>query len=178
MSEQPGRYQRSFSGMVGALVILLVAIGAFITFRAVTRDDLEVGPEAVDYLEAVGFAQQADWEVVYPSALPADWRATSLESQPGRTWGIGFLGPEGFAGLHQSDRPVTDLLATYVDEETEQAEPVEIGGATWTAWRDDAGDLGYVGEVDGHQVLVYGSAPAPALRDLAASLTTDPLPTG
>jgi hypothetical protein len=175
VSEQPGRYQRSFSGMVGALVILLVGIGAFVIFRAVTREDVEVEPESIDYLEAVGFAQDADWEVAYPPSVPQGWQATSVESNPGREWGIGFLTPDGFAGLHQSDTPVDELLATYVDEETEELDPVDIGGAGWEAWQDADGDVGYLGEVDGEQVLVYGSVPATDLQDLAASLTTAPL---
>ena len=175
MSEQPGRYQRSFSGMVGALLILLVLITGFVLFRAATREDLEVEPERVDYLEAVGFAQDADWSVAYPPSVPEGWRATSVESQPGREWGIGFLTPDGFAGLHQSDDPVDELLETYVDEDPEELDPVDIAGRPWEAWRDGDGDVGYVGEVDGQQVLVYGSAPAEDLRDLAGSLTTAPL---
>ncbi len=175
MSEQPGRYQRSFSGMIGALVVLLLVIGGFVVFRAVAREDLEVEPEAIDYLEAVSFAQEAGWEVAYPPSVPDDWSATSLESQPGREWGIGFLTPDGFAGLHQSDDSVSDLLATYIDEEPEEIDRVDIAGAEWDAWRDSSGDVGYLGEVDGQQVLVYGSAPEVALQELAASLTTAPL---
>ena len=58
MSEQGGRYQRSFAGMIGALLITLVVIGAFVAFRALNRDELERRPEAVDYLETVGFVQE------------------------------------------------------------------------------------------------------------------------
>jgi hypothetical protein len=175
VSEQPGRYQRSFSGMVGALVILLVGIGAFVIFRAVTREDVEVEPESIDYLEAVGFAQDADWEVAYPPSVPQGWQATSVESNPGREWGIGFLTPDGFAGIHQSEGSSSDLLETYVDEEPTEGEPVTIAGQEWEAWSDDGGDRGYLGEVDGQQVLVYGSESAEALQSLAASLTTAPL---
>ena len=42
-------YQRSASGLVGALLVTLLVIGAFVAFRALNRDELEVGPEAVDY---------------------------------------------------------------------------------------------------------------------------------
>jgi hypothetical protein len=176
VSEQPGRYQRSFSGMVGALVILLLGIGAFIVFRAVTRDELEVEAETVDYLEVVGFVQEADRTVLYPPTLPDGWRATSVEADRPDAWGIGFLTPEGFAGLQQSEDSTDDLVETYVDEEPEELDPVRIDGTTWEVWRDDAGDLGYAGEVDGLPVLVFGSAGAPALEGLAASLTSAPLP--
>ena len=97
VSEQPGRYQRSVSGMVGAMVVLLLVMAAYVGFRALNRDELEVEPETVDYLEAVQFAQDADWTVVYPPAVPEGWRSTSVESQQGEAWGIGFLTPDGFA---------------------------------------------------------------------------------
>ena len=59
MSEQPGRYQRSTSGMVGALLVTLLAILAFVAFRACNRTDLEVKPDHVDYLAQVGLRPAA-----------------------------------------------------------------------------------------------------------------------
>lgn len=177
MSEQPGRYQRSASGLIGAMLILLLGIGAFVGFRALNRDELEVEPERIDYLMAVRFAQESDWQVAYPSTVPEDWKATSLDAVPERDWGIGFITPDGFVGLHQSDASTADLLKTYVGEETDELGPVQIGGATtpWLAYEDGGGDLGYLGEVEGEQVLVYGSAPAEDLELLAGSLTTEPI---
>jgi hypothetical protein len=175
VSEQPGRYQRSASGMVGAMVVLLLVIGAFVGFRALNRDELEVEPERIDYLEAVGFAQESDWTVAYPPTVPGGWKATSLESQPGRVWGIGFLTPDGFAGVHQSEESSSTLLETYVDEDTTELDPLEIGGEPWEVYEADDGDRGYLGEVDGLPVLVYGSAQPAVLQDLAGSLTTTPI---
>ena len=175
MSEQPGRYQRSFSGMVGALLILLLVIGGYVAFRAVTRDDLEVEPETVDYLETVGFAQDGDLTVVYPPTVPSGWKATSVDAQPGQEWGIGFLTPAGFAGIQQSEESSSTVVETYVDEDATEGDPVTIAGSEWETWTDEGGDVGYLGEVDGQQVLVYGSASPEALRSLAASLTTAPL---
>ena len=156
-------------------MVLLVVLGAYLAFRALTREDLEVEPETVDYLEAVGFAQDADLTVVYPPTVPEGWQATSVESQPGTQWGIGFLTPDGFAGVHQSEGSSTSLLETYIDEEPVEGDPVTIAGSEWDTWTDDGGDIAYLGEVDGQQVLVYGSASPAALQSLAASLTTDPL---
>lgn len=163
--------------MIGAMLILLLGIGAFVGFRALNRGELEVEPERVDFLAAVRFAQDSDWQVVYPSRVPEDWKATSLDAVPERAWGIGFITPEGFAGLHQSEASTADLLTTYVGEDTDELGPVQIEGVTapWQAYEDGGGDLGYVGEIDGEQVLVYGSAPAEELALLAGSLTTDPL---
>ena len=175
MSEQPGRYQRSFSGMIGALVVLLLVIGGFVAFRAVTRDDLEVEVETVDYLETVGFAQDGDLTVVYPPTVPSGWKATSVDAEPGREWSIGFLTPDGFAGIQQSDESSSTVVETYVDEDATEGDPVTIAGSEWETWTDEGGDVGYLGEVDGQQVLVYGSASPESLRTLAASLTTDPL---
>ena len=178
MSEQPGRYQRSPAGMVGAMLVLLLAVGAFVGFRALNRDELSVEPERVDYLDAVAAAQSDDWRVVYPDALPSGWRATSIEAAAGVDWGIGFLTPAGFAGVHQSERSLRDLLETYVDEDTRSRAPVEPGGeigGRWTAYADAEGDLAYATEVDGQTLLVYGSAPEADLLALAQRLTTAPV---
>ena len=180
VSEQPGRYQRSPGGMVGALLVLLLAIGAFVGFRALNRDELDVEPERVDYLAAVEAAQSGDWRVAYPPTLPSGWRATSIDAAAGVDWGLGFLTPDGFAGVRQSDGSVADLLETYVDEETTSLPAVEIEGdlgGRWTAFEDAEGDLAYATEVGGQALLVYGSAPEAELLDLAGRLTTEPLPT-
>lgn len=178
VTEQPGRYQRSFSGMVGAMLVLLLVIGAFVAFRALNREELEVEPERVDYLAAVGFAQEAGLDVVYPASLPETWKATSVDSRPGELWSIGFLTPDGFAGVAQRDAAVDDLLETYVDEDTTELEPVDLDGSvarSWQVYGDDGGDLGYVAEVGPDRVLVYGSAPAADLELLAEALTTEPV---
>jgi len=163
--------------MAGAMVILLLIIGAYVGFRALNRDELEVEPERIDYLAAARFAQESDLTVVYPLTVPEAWKPTSVESRPGDTWGVGFVTPDGFAGLHQSDDSVEDLLTTYVGEDAAQLGPVQIDGAEtpWRAYEDSGGDHGFLGEVDGEQVLVYGSAPTADLKRLAGSLTTDPL---
>ena len=78
-SQRPGRYQRSGNGLVGALVITVVAVVAFVGFRALVSDQPDVEPEAVDYLETVGLAQDGDVEPVYPAELPEGWIATRAE---------------------------------------------------------------------------------------------------
>lgn len=163
--------------MVGAMLVLLLIIGAYVGLRALNREEIELEPERVDYLAAAGYAQQSDWSVAYPSTVPDDWKATSLESRPGEVWSIGFVTPDGFAGLHQSEDSPSDLLTTYVGEDAAELGPVEIEGSTapWQAYEDSGGDLGFLGEVDGEQVLVYGSVPSDDLRRLAGSLTTEPL---
>jgi hypothetical protein len=178
VSEQPGRYQRSPGGMVGAMLVLLLAIGAFVAFRALTREELQVEPERVDYLDAVEAAQSADWEVAYPASLPSGWRATSIDAAAGVDWGVGFLTPDGFAGVQQSESSLRELLETYVDEETRSLPPVEAGGdlgGRWEAYADAEGDVAYASEVEGQTLLVFGSAPESDLIALIERLTTDPV---
>lgn len=177
--QQPGRYQRSPAGMIGAMIVLLLAIGAFVGFRALNRDELQVEPERVDYLGAVEAVQAEDRQVAYPASLPSGWRATSIDAAAGAGWGIGFLTPGGYAGVRQSGESLDQLLRTYVDEDTSARSPVEPGGELaqrWRAFADAEGDLAYAAEVDGQTVLVYGSAPEEDLLALVGRLTTEPVP--
>lgn len=181
MSEQPGRYQRSFSGLIGAMIATLLAIGAFVAFRAVTRADIEGGPEPIDYLAQVGYAQDAGVEVVYPASLPEDWIATSVELDQGDRpgWGIGLLTDAGdFVGVRQDADSLEALLEEYVDEsavdELTGARVESELGSRWRVFEDDGGDLAY-GIVDGERtVLVYGSASEADLELVVGQLTTEP----
>lgn len=184
MSEQAGRYQRSFSGLIGAIVITLLAIGGFVAVRAFVRDDIEQKPQAVDYLETVGLAQDAGREIVYPAALPQGWIATSVDFQPGQetTWGVGILTRAGtFVGVRQEDDSLDDLLATYVDDDPDEitelpAERFEGSVATqWQVFEDEGGDRAYAAEVGEDYVLVYGSAELLDLREVVDRLTTEPV---
>jgi hypothetical protein len=177
-AEKPGRYQRSAGGMVGALVILLLAIGAFVAFRALTRDQPEIRPEPVDYLETVALAQRGGIDVVYPADLPEGWMATSADvgAESATTWGLAMLTDEDrFVGLRQDD-DLDALLSTYVDERTVEGEPVEVTGTvapTWRRFTDEGGDTAYAAEAGGPDqwVLVYGSAGSEDLLTLVGSLT-------
>lgn len=182
MSERPGRYQRSFGGLVGAMVLTLVAILAFVAFRAVNRDSAETKPEPVDWESAVSSAQGAGIDVVHPAALPQDWVVTSVNLVPAQerpTWGMGMLTDTGaFVGLRQEEEALSDLLEVYVDEDTDEDGPVEVGGdlgGEWTAYSDAGGDVGLALVRDGDTLLVYGSAPQDVLVEFAGSLTEAPL---
>ena len=178
---RPGRYQRSTGGLVGSIIVLVVFLLAFVGFRALTRDNPDVEPSRVDYLGAVQGAQSTGSEVAYPPSLPPGWFAHSVQVDPGRrgSWSVGMLTATGtFAGVHQEDADLTDLLHTYVDENPAEGEPVTIDSAVGDRWRtfsDSGGDHAYATE-RGHQwILVYGSASTDDLRWLAAHLVTDKL---
>ena len=173
----PGRPPRTFNGLVGAMVITLVAIGAFVLLRAVTRSDLEVEPEAVDYRAAAAAVYDDGGRVVYPERLPKGWIATSIDYVPGErpAWGVGMLTDAGdFVGVRQEDAPLDDLLTTYVDEQTVKGSPITVTGSVarrWQAYADEGGDHAYAAELGNDEVLVYGSAPTADLRRVLGLLT-------
>ncbi len=181
-SQRPGRYQRSGNGLVAAMLITVVAVVAFVGFRSLVSDEPDVEPEAVDYLETVGLAQDGDVEPVYPAELPAGWIATRAEVLPDAPPGFDLAmltGDDEFVGMVWSGEPIDDLLAERVDDEdVEDADPLTVDGSVtrqWEGYADAGGDLAYAAEVADHVVLVYGSAPADDLLTLVESLTTAPL---
>lgn len=180
-SEKPGRYARSANGLIASLVVTVVAVVAFVGFRALTSKDLEVRPEPVDYLETVELAQDSGHEVFYPPTLPDGWIATNVAVVPGErpAFGLSILtADDTFVGLRQEDDSLADLLETYVDEEAREEGPTEFDtpiARTWQTYSDDGGDLAYATEVGDDTLLVYGSASAEDLRLVLESLTSDPL---
>ncbi|CUR55191.1 conserved hypothetical protein [metagenome] len=178
MSEQAGRYQRSMSGMIGALVVTLVGIAAFVGWRAFTRDDVDVAPEAVDYLATVSYLQDAGLTVVYPANLPRGWTATSANYTAGRDveWDMGALTTDGeFAGVRQADASVDALVSEFVDENAAEGPEVQLDSDVATSWRsftDDGGDYALAAELSNETLLVYGSATPDELADLATRLVT------
>ena len=179
MSEQPGRYQRTTGGFVGSLVVAVAVILAFVAFRALTRDDLDVPTESVDYPEAVQAAQSADWQVVYPSSLPQGWKATSVDVDPPRAWGLGFLTEDGrFVGVAQQRGSLDQMLQTYVDEHPRPGGAATLQtsvGGPWKSWSDSGGDHALSTDVGKDTLLIYGSADESDLERFAELLTTDPL---
>jgi hypothetical protein len=163
------------------MIVLVLLVLAFVVFRGLFRDNDEVEQEPVDYLEAVGAAQQAGATLVYPPGLPTGWKATSIQYDPGpRTaWGLGMLTDDGkFAGVRQEDADLSTLLSTYVDENPVQGKTVTIDSAVasrWEEWSDAGGDHAYAARVGDDEVLVYGAASVEDLRTLVESLTEAPV---
>ncbi|QIK74186.1 DUF4245 domain-containing protein [Nocardioides piscis] len=176
MSEKPGRYQRSATGMIGAMLVTLLAIGAFVLLRSLVRADVEVEPEPVDYAAAADAAREAGFGVVAPASLPSGWTATSIEFSQidPQLWRLGMLTDDGkFVGVRQEDESVSELVDLNIDEDAVEGEPLRLPsvvGDTWTTWTDEGGDTGYSIEYGDETVLVYGSAPAEDLRELISRL--------
>lgn len=169
--------------MAGAMLITLLALAAFVGFRALNRADLDVPPVSVDYLAVAGRAQEGDLRPVYPRTLPDGWFANSAEASPvarNPVWGMGMLTDAGrFVGIQQADESVDSLLETYVDDSPEARGEVEVADSVATQWQvfvDDAGDTAYAAEVGEATVIVYGSAPEADLLRVLGLLTQDDLP--
>jgi hypothetical protein len=182
MSEQPGRYQRSTSGMVGALIVTLLVILAFVGFRAFDRSGLDVKREKIDYLAQVRYAQQSGTDVVYPDRLPSGWYATQITFSPGKEPGLelSMLTHEGqYVGFVESAASSAEVLTTYVDSAPASHGQVTIDGSVvsrWNAWTDTGGDTALATERGQESLLVFGTVSQDQLEQLAASLTTAPVP--
>jgi len=183
VSESAGRYQRSMGGMVGALVVTIGVIIAFVVFRAITRDDLEVDRETVDYLVVVGGLQESDLlDPVYPATLPEGWRAVDATFDAADlTWSLDLLPDEGeFVGVVQSKLKLDDLLETHVDEENAtEGDRVTLDSPLAKKWRsfsDEGGDHAVAAKVKGFTVLVFGTLSEDEIEQFAASLVSRRLP--
>jgi hypothetical protein len=174
VSTQAGRYQRSFSGMVGAMVVLLLVVAAFVAFRSAVRDDPASPVQAVDYLHPAEFARsEARFEVLVPSALPEGWIASSVRWTGGReqSWHLGLLtGERKYVGLEQADRPASGMVADFVDADAVRGEDVELDGRSWQQWSDSGHDVALVQEQRGVTTLVVGSVPEATLEEFVTSL--------
>lgn len=176
MSQGSGRYQRSAAGMVGAMIVTLLAIVAFVAFRAINREELVVEPTAVDYLQTVEALQQGnDLDPAYPPELPDGWIARrAVFTAENLAWELDLLtDEEKYVGIRQAAMRPKDLIEEYVDEEGEPEGVTGLGGKLdleWVGWKVDGGDTAYTTEIDGQSLLVFGSAPDEEIRDVAASL--------
>ncbi len=185
--ERPSRYDRSFGGLVAALIATVLFVAAYVGFRAFIREQPDVEPESVHYLSCVSDLQRADAMVAYPTALPAGWLDTSVAFERGTSpsWRIGMLTDRGeFVGLVQQKKDAEDLVRTYIDKAPvpgDDAAPENGLGVTgWQTWSDRGGDHGFSAGLDsgplaGQTLLVYGSAPVEDQEALIGLLTVDPV---
>lgn len=181
MSEQPGRYQRSTSGLVGALLVTVLVILAFVGLRACISTNLDEKPQHVDYLAEIGFAQQAGAHLVYPASLPQGWYVTRLDYSPGHRpeLGLSMLTPAtAYAGLQQSPLTLPQLLTTYVDPDPTSGAPVTLDSGLvtrWDTWTDAGGDTALTARWHHQSLMVFGSASLAELEAVASTLTADTL---
>lgn len=173
MSEQPGKYQRSTGGLVGALIVSVVVVVGFVLLRDLGRSEVEAEVKEVDYQQVLEFTRdQVDFEPVAPATLPEGWRATSARMTPApAAWHLGVLTDQDrYIGLEQSRSSEANMVRRYVDEEAVEGEPVTIDGRPWKTWTDEGGDNALSRVDDGVTVVVVGTPDQDLLVDYAASL--------
>lgn len=195
MAQGSARYERSAAGMVGAMIVTLLVILAFVAFRALNRDDLQVEPTSVDYLQVVEGLQGNDLDPAYPSRLPKGWQATRAVYDPENlAWELDLLtDDERYIGVRQAALRDKDLIEEYVDDEGKAGEVTgfDTGVAPeWTTWEVDNDDRAYTAplglpQVDettpelergqGTTLLVFGSASAADFEALIGELVLDPV---
>ncbi|NUR06361.1 MAG: DUF4245 domain-containing protein [Nocardioidaceae bacterium] len=160
MSEQAGRYQRSFGGMVGAMVVLVAVVLAWVGFRALTTSPPENPVQTVDYRADVPAAKRAaDFDLVAPPTLPDGWRATTVTftDEPEQHWHLGVLTDAGrYVGLEQGRQSAGSMVHRYVDERAQRGTPVRVGSTSWATWTDPGGDTALVRRDGGTTTLVVG----------------------
>ena len=187
--ERPSRYDRSFGGLLAAMVVTVVFVAGYVGFRGLTRDQPEIKPD-VDYASCVAYLQEADVSVVYPQGLPSQWRANVIHYARGNPpgWRIGLVTDrDEFVGVVQEQDDVDDLLAEYVDQNPSQGEDAApangLGATVWQTWSDAGGDHAFSteltsGPLAGETLLVYGSAPVTDQETVLRALTLDPVSGG
>jgi hypothetical protein len=161
VSQQSARYQRTFSGLVGAMVVLLLVVLAFVLFRALNRSDVEDPVQPVDYADNLEFWQsEASFELLAPAALPDGWIATSarFESSKPQSWHLGVLTDDDhYIGIEQERADEASMVGEFVDEHAVAGDEVSVTGATWHAYSDEGGDHALVRRADGVTTLVVGT---------------------
>jgi hypothetical protein len=175
VSEQPGRYQRSFGGLIGAMVVLLLVVGAFVVFQDVTSREPANPVQAVAYQRTAQYARrQASFRLLAPPRLPQGWRATSVgfTPPPKEHWHLGVLTNQNrYVGLEQGTITPAAMLKKYVDKHTAERGPVSVAGRTWHTWTDSGGDVALVHRAAGATTLVEGhDVPVPQLKAYISSL--------
>lgn len=178
---RPGRYPRTVGGLLGAIVVLVLVVVAFVLVRGMFRETPTYEPEPIDYLALIASVQETGVVAVYPAELPEGWYVKDAAFTPGDRSVLDLAmttDDERFAGLHQEDLSVGELVDTYVGGDATEGDPVRIAGTVapeWQTFSDSGGDHAFAAEVGEDVVLVYGSAPEDELRALVESLTTDQL---
>ncbi len=178
---KPGgaRYSRTSGGLIGAMIVTVLAVLAFVGFRALTTDHDPTPVQTVDYV-AVAKASRSDGKlkILVPEPLPSGWKATSATYTRGASpaWHLGMLTTSGrYVGVEEAAASVQDLATEHVDPDAKPGKDVTIGGETWQTFTDAGGDYavarsGTACDDDVDSVLVVGTAPEKQIRELAGSL--------
>ena len=178
---RPGRYPRTTGGLLGAIIVLVLVVVAIVVVRGAFRETPTYEPEPIDHLALITSVQETGAVPAYPAQLPEGWYVKDAAFTPGERPVLDLAmttDEEKFAGLHQEDRSVGELVDTYVGGDATEGDRVQIAGTVapeWQTFSDAGGDHAFAAEIGEEVVLVYGSASEEDLRALVESLTTEAL---
>jgi hypothetical protein len=182
VTDKPERGSLRMRDMIGAVVVLLVIIGAVLAFYGgcqFSPGGPTVDPKTAPSADASGELRRAARSAAFPvrePAVPKGWRPNSASTTAvgsGATASVvvrvGFVTTEGFVQLSQSGGDAGEVVA----KEAGHAEPpkptgtVDVDGVTWTVYPGRRDEDAWVTELDDVVLVVTGSAPESVFRQLA-----------
>ncbi|MFC4853173.1 DUF4245 domain-containing protein [Actinophytocola glycyrrhizae] len=183
MTDKPGRASLRMRDMIGAMVVLLVIIGAVLAFYGgcqFSPGGPTVDPGTAPSADASGQLERTARSAAFPvrePEVPEEWRPNSTSTTAVGAGGtasvvvrVGYVTTAGaFVQLSQSGGDAGEVVAleTGQDEPPEPTGSVEVDGVTWTTYPGRRDEPAWVTELDGAVLLVTGSAPEPEFRQLA-----------
>ena len=185
MTDKPERGSLRMRDMIGAVVVLLVIIGAVLAFYGgcqFSPGGPTVDPNTAPSADASGELRRAAGSAAFPvrePEVPKEWRANSASTSAvgaGATASVvvrvGFVTTAGFVQLSQSGGDAGEVVA----KEAGHAEPptptgtVDVDGVTWTVYPGRRDEDAWVAELDDVVLLVTGSASEAEFRQLAKAV--------
>ena len=155
-------------------LVILVIVPVWYLAQAPESDEAEI--RVVDPRTAIeAFSADVPGAPV-PGTLPEQWRATSSTYDGGaQSLRVGYVTPEEqYAEYAAAVGQREDFLERILGPETEQLEPVVVGGDTWEQYREPDGSLSLVGTFGDATVVVgtrRATAGLPELEVLLRSLS-------
>jgi len=172
--------QRTYAGMIGAMLVAVVVAGGWYLIGRPSESSQPV--TTVEWTPLVRAARTDAALLVYaPQALPAGWKARSVDYLPGGDphWHLGTLTDKGrYVGIDEGRVEVSDLVAQYVDKNATRGKDVRIGADLWQSWTDSGGDYALTrtvkqGSLTLDSVVVVGhEVPHDQVAAFVASLRT------
>lgn len=182
-ANRPGGYNRSFGGLVGAMIVMVIAVVLAWLALGLFRDDAEFEPTPIDYDASMTALSDSGAALAYPDPLPEGWRVNNLAYDPAEpSFSLALLtDDERFVGVYHGREDLDELLERLVDDAVSEDGSVELTdgdgeSAQWQVFGDEGGDTAYVrvGEQrrDPVVTIVYGSAADEQLREVVGTLLT------
>ena len=113
-ANRPGGYNRSFGGLVGAMIVMVVAVVLVWLALGLFRDDAEFEPTPIDYDASMAALADRGAALAYPETLPEGWRVNNLAYDPADpSFSLALLtDDERFVGVYHGREDLDEVLAT------------------------------------------------------------------